>query len=86
MTHDWSITDNHIRDIAQDVVAEVDRAVQKHGNYSSPHEAYGVLLEEVDEFFDEVKKQKADVSKENMRTELIQIAAVCVRAVHDLCY
>jgi len=71
--------------VLNDIDREVDRAVTKHGHYNSPHEAYGVLLEEVDEFFDEVKKQKADVDRGAMRTELTQIAAVCVRAIYDLC-
>lgn len=82
MLNEREFTDSVLNDIDH----EVDRAVAKHGHYNSPHEAYGVLLEEVDEFFDEVRKQKADVSKENMRKELTQIAAVCVRAIHDLCY
>ena len=37
--------------------AEVLRASRKHGNrpFASPHEAYGVLLKELDETWDEIK-------------------------------
>lgn len=61
---------------------EVERASRKHGPHHSAHESYGVLCEEVQEFFDEVRKQQVD--KFAMRTELVQIAAVCVRAIRDL--
>jgi glycyl-tRNA synthetase beta subunit len=35
---------------------EIERTESK-GDYNSLHEAYAVLLEEVDEFWDEVKKK-----------------------------
>jgi NTP pyrophosphatase (non-canonical NTP hydrolase) len=63
----------------QEVQAEADRAIKKHGNYNSLHEAFGVLLEEVDEFWEEVRKKRAKRSPKNIRTELKQIAAVCLK-------
>lgn len=69
--------------VLNDIDKEVLRAVGLHGDYHSPHQAYGVLCEEVKEFFDEVCKKKFD--KEAARKELTQIAAVCVRAILDLC-
>lgn len=50
--------------------------------FHSAHEAYAVLLEEVEEFWQEVKKK--DQSPEAMRKELIQIAAMSMSAVLDL--
>jgi len=63
-----------------EVVKEAEAAVKKHGQYNSLHEAFGVLLEEVDEFWDEVKLKRAKRSKKRLRGELKQIAAVCLKA------
>lgn len=80
-----------INDILHEVDCEVTSAMAKHEGMKSRHEAYAVLLEEVDEFWDEVKKnpKKMDVDTAtewhlNMRQELIQIAAMAVQAIHDL--
>lgn len=65
-----------------DVIDEVARAVEKHGPMQNGHEAYGVIMEEVAEFFDEIRKQQLD--KAATRKELIQIAAMACRAIIDL--
>lgn len=51
---------------------------------NSSHEAYAVILEEVDEFWEEVKKKKSMRDPVKMRGELVQIAAMCQRAAEDL--
>lgn len=57
--------------------AELDRAYAKHGRVPwSRHEFYAVLLEEVDELWDDVK---ADASREHMDKEIVQVAAMCFR-------
>lgn len=63
---------------------EVERARTLHAPLSSAHEAYAVILEELDEFWEEVRKKRSARCKSAMRTELIQTAAVCVRAASDL--
>ena len=63
---------------------ELSRAMMLHGSMNSHHHAYGVILEEVDEFWDEVKKKSHDRSKDRMREELIQVAAMACRAILDL--
>ena len=68
--------------VLAEIGAELDRATKLHGPMKSAHEAYSVILEEVDEFWDEVKKRVPD--KVEMRKELIQIAAMAARAVEDL--
>ena len=73
-----------ILDIMRDVANEVTDATLKHKPYNSAHEAYGVLMEEVEEFFDEVKLKRELRNKANMRKELLQVAACAIRAVHDL--
>lgn len=64
------------------VKAEIERGVRLHGNYNSTHEAYAVLLEEVDEFWDEVKKRHKDYPA--MKKEAIQIAAIAIRICDEI--
>ena len=53
----------------------------------SAHEGYAVLLEEVDELWDEVKKNPSKYAHrdKDMRKEAIQIAAMAIRFVLDVC-
>lgn len=64
-----------------DVRAECERADAQHGRYASAHEVYGVLFEEVAEFFDEVRLKEHLRSPLKMRKELAQVAAVAIRAM-----
>jgi len=73
------------RKLLEEVDVELTRALRLHGPMHSAHEAYSVLLEEVDEFWEEVRKKTAKRSRERMREELIQIAAMAVRAIKDIC-
>ena len=55
----------------------------KHpGAYASPHQAYALALEELDEYWDEVRAKKRNHSL--MLHELIDLAAVCVRAATEV--
>lgn len=69
--------------IAKEIVTEMLRARNKHGPFNSAHEGYAVLLEEVDELWEEVRKRKH--SKKRMREESIQIAAMALRFIIDIC-
>lgn len=65
----------------------VDRAKQLdaiHGDFASPHEMYGVLAEELAEFFDEVRKKEALRSRAKLIRELVDIAAAATRAAVQL--
>lgn len=64
--------------IVEEVVKEIDRSRAKHKPYNSHHEAYAVLQEEVEEYWDSVKRNRPDP------TELVQVAAVAMRALNDL--
>ncbi len=48
------------------------------------HQAAGLIFEEVDEFWDEVKKRPGKRNKLNALKELIQISGLCRRAAEDL--
>jgi NTP pyrophosphatase (non-canonical NTP hydrolase) len=63
---------------------ELQTARSKHSPMNSSHEAAAVIMEELDEFWDEVKKKRERRSKQKMKEELIQIAAMACRAIIDL--
>ena len=58
--------------------------IKKKKKISSYHEGYGLLAEELDEFWDEVKKKARERNKENALVELVQIATLCKRIAEDL--
>lgn len=65
------------------VAAELTRARAAHpAPHSSAHEGYAVILEELDEFWAEVKKRKPDPAL--MLAELVQVAAMCQRCAEDV--
>ena len=62
---------------------ELRRATVKHGPMVNAHEGYAVILEEVDELWEEVKAQHPD--KDKQQSEAIQVAAMAARFVIDVC-
>lgn len=70
-------------DVLEEIRTEVRRAIDLHAPINSPHEGYAVTLEELDEFWDEVRKRDESRSYYLMRKELIQVAAMAVRTVID---
>ena len=68
--------------VLAEVRAEIARAVAKHPPMNSPHEGYAVILEELDELWEEVKGNRGrDLSA---LEEAVQVAAMGVRYVADL--
>ena len=61
------------------VKKELARAGTKFGSYQNPHEGYAVILEELDEAWDDIKANK-DASK-----EITQVAATALRYLIDIC-
>ncbi len=62
---------------------ELERARSLHPRVTnSYHEGYAVILEEVDELWDEVRKKKPDAIE--VGKELVQIAAMCEKMAFDL--
>lgn len=62
---------------------ELQRACEKHPPLHSLHEAYAVILEEVDELKAEVWKQTHARDLQALHAELVQIAAMCARTAQD---
>jgi hypothetical protein len=64
----------HVPSALQEIANEFVRARQKHGPMRGAHEGYAVLLEEVDELWDEIKGN----NPANARKEVIQVAAMAL--------
>lgn len=67
-----------------EVLDEYIAASQQRHTMHSAHEAYAVILEELDEFWEEVRLKRVNRNPAAMRKELIQVAAMCLRATLDL--
>jgi len=77
---------NRDKVIAEKVMTELAHARFKFGQFASAHEGYAVLLEEVHELWDEVRKGGTKPrSRERMRAEAIQVAAMAIRFASDVC-
>jgi hypothetical protein len=76
-----------IERLTREVADELTRATSLFNPLRGPHEALGVIEEEFDEFKQEVYKfnlGKGRDTRPEMRKELIQLAAMALRAVHDV--
>jgi hypothetical protein len=62
---------------------ELEKARGKFPKINSLHEGYAVILEEVDEVWQEIKKNQAVRSNDRVCAELIQIGAMCQRLAED---
>jgi hypothetical protein len=72
--------------IAKEVADEVVRASKMFNPMNSPHEALGVIEEEWEEYKEEVWKynpRKNRDTRPRQREELVQLAAMSVRAILD---
>jgi ribosome-binding protein aMBF1 (putative translation factor) len=66
------------------MAVELQTARAKHPSINTHHEAYSIILEEIDEYWEEVRRKKEARSQAYMLSELVQIAAMCQRAAEDL--
>lgn len=68
-----------LRAFLASVGAEVLRAQAKYPPFNSAHEGYAVLLEEVDELWQEVKRKQGERDPTALLTEATQVAAMAAR-------
>jgi uncharacterized protein YfbU (UPF0304 family) len=66
------------------VQAEVAQAREQHREIHSVHEGYSVILEELEEFWDEVRKKPAQRDLAILYMELVQVAATAQRTAEDV--
>ena len=63
------------KELDQEIRLEMQRAFHKWGPYHNTHELYAVLLEEVEEFWESVRRNEPDFH------ELLQVVAVAKRGI-----
>ena len=70
---------NNINDI---INKQIEKCYDKYGSYTSSHEAMGVLFEEIDELWEEVKKKQIDTEK--IGNEIIDCIVVLQKMYQDV--
>lgn len=73
--------ESKVQDSLIEIYQEYRDAVSKFNDFRSAHEGFAILLEEVDELWDEVKGNKKEGSYDRMRKEAIQVGAMALRFV-----
>lgn len=90
----WYTGDRDPSVVFCDVLSELSSATTKFAPMNSAHEGWAVIAEEFDELWDEVKKKQAKTrlhknlggrDVQAMRKEAIQVAAMAIRFVIDVC-
>jgi hypothetical protein len=64
---------------------EFNEAIQKFETFHSTHEGYAIIKEEVEELWDEIKKKVGERDPNKIQKEAIQVGAMALRFLVDLC-
>lgn len=76
--------DTRFEDAFQEVRHELEEATRQYSSFRTAHEGYAILLEEVDELWDEIKKKPTERDSRKLRAEAKQVAAMALRFMIDL--
>jgi len=68
--------------VVSDICEEIQKAMMINPLFTSPHYGYAIILEELDELWDEVKKREPDLK--NMRAEAVQVAAMAMKFIMSM--
>jgi hypothetical protein len=71
-------------EILRAMSSEVDRAKMHGEKFASLHEAYAVILEELDEVWEITRQKRRDRSALEMRKEFVQLGAMAIKALESL--
>jgi hypothetical protein len=75
-----------VQDILDDVKGELTSAMAAFPPFNSAHEGFAVIQEEFNtELWEEVCAKQGARDVERMRKEAIQVAAMAIRFIHDVC-
>lgn len=66
------------------VMEELQRAKRHGETFSSLHEAYAVILEELDEIWDITRQKRRERSRDDLFKELVQLTTMCVKALGSM--
>ncbi len=66
------------------VRSEIIRAYNMHGPINSLHEGYAVILEEMDEAWEEIKKKRSKRDMKHLLGEFVQIGAMAQKVAEDV--
>lgn len=66
------------------VAEEVVRARMHGARFASLHEAYAVILEELDEIWEITRQKRKHRNPEDLRKEFIQLAAMAFKALDSM--
>lgn len=69
--------------ILADLRVELLKACAKHPPFPTCHHGHSVILEELEELWDEIKADNGQ--RPPARKEALQVATTAVRYIHDLC-
>lgn len=64
---------------------ELIHAKSNFEHFRSPHEGYAIILEEVNELWKEIKDDLGYHHNDRMKDEAVQVAAMALRFLIDLC-
>ena len=74
-----------MNNVLAEVEKELDRAHVLYKPFNGPHEGYAIILEELDELWNDIKASKPHSDRSDMRKEAIQVAAMAIRFIQDIC-
>jgi hypothetical protein len=69
-----------LHNIMQEVYKELKKAMTYHESMFDAHQGYAIILEELDEAWFEIKCN----DKKRTREEMLQVAAMALRFLHDV--
>jgi hypothetical protein len=69
---------------SDDVRTELESARRNHPPINSIHEGYAIILEELDELWEQARKKTSERDLQNIYRECVQIAAMAQRTAEDI--
>lgn len=67
------------------ILAEFQRAIKYYRPMTSYHEGYAIIKEEMEELWDEIKRKPSSRNKKRLQEEAVQVGAMALRFLYDLC-